>query len=322
MNETSGSNTYDVVVIGGGAAGLSAALVLSRARRRVVVVDSGRPRNAPAAQIRGFLGSDGLPPIELLAAGRAEVAGYSGRLLAGAVTDITPRTGTRDDRRRFAVDINGQRSLCGRRILVTTGLRDVLPDVPGVRERWGTDVLHCPYCHGYEVRDQPLGVLGGGVDAIAHAHLVRQWSDNVVFFNDGGSLTADQREQFAARAIGVVDAPVARLVVEDDRLTGVELVDGRIVPRRAVFVRPGFVPHDNALEALGCAMDDDGWATVDSVGRTSVPGVWAAGNAVNPRAQVITAAGEGSTSAIAINNDLVDEDLQVALAGFRLGMPV
>lgn len=316
-------NEFDVVVVGGGAAGLSAALVLTRARRQVAVVDAGQPRNAPAAHMQGFLGSDGLPPTELLAAGRAEVAGYGGHLLPGTVTGITVQAPSgAAARRSLEVTLSGGRTLRTRRVLVTTGLRDELPDLPGIRERWGRDLLHCPYCHGHEVRDQPLGVLGGTPEALAHAHLVRQWSHDVTFFANGFRLTATQREELAAHTIGVVDAPVVRLVVEDDHLTGVELATGQVVPRTAVFVRPRFVPHDGLLTALGCATQDNGWVAVDATGRTSVRDVWAAGNAVNPRAQVITAAGEGSAAAIAINNDLVEEDVPIAVACFRLGLPV
>jgi thioredoxin reductase len=311
-------NEYDVVVVGGGAAGLSAALVLARARRRVAVVDAGRPRNAPAAHMHGFLGSDGRPPSELLSSGRHEVGGYGGHLISGTVTGITPSAG---DRPCFAVTLTDGSPLRTRRVLITTGLRDHIPDIPGVRERWGRDLLHCPYCHGYEVRDQPLGVLGGNPEAVTHAHLVRQWSDDVVFFANGAALTADQRDQLAVRAIGIVDAPVARLVIEDDHLSGVELRSGQIVPRAAVFVRPRFTPNDALLAALGCATHDNGWVVVDPSGRTSVAGVWAAGNAVNPRAQVITAAGEGSAAAIAINNDLVEEDVSLAVVGSRLKTP-
>src|SRR4051812_4534690 len=177
---------YDVAVIGGGAAGLSAALVLTRAGRRVAVVDAGAPRNAPAAHMHGFLGSDGLPPSALLAAGREEVTGYGGELLPGTVVSIDQRTASSvRRRRRFDVVLADGTSLQSRRVLVTTGLRDDLPDVPGVRERWGRDLLHCPYCHGHEVRGQPLGVLGGGPattpEAVAHAQLLRQWSEDVVF---------------------------------------------------------------------------------------------------------------------------------------------
>jgi len=321
---------YDVVIVGGGAAGLSAALVLTRARRRVAVVDAGQPRNAPASHMQGFLGSDGVPPAQLLAAGRAEVSGYGGHLVTGTAAAVTPcaRTGAHQ-RKSFTVTLEDGYELRTRRVLVTTGLRDQVPDVPGVRERWGRDLLHCPYCHGYEVRDQPIGVLAdadsdaGTLDqALAHANLVRQWSDDVVFFANGTTVNIPAREQLTARAIGIVSEKVARLVVEDDQLTGVELTDGRVVPRTAAFVRPTFVPNDTLLADLGCELAKNGWVAVDPTGRTSVPGVWAAGNAVNPRAQVITAAGEGSAAAIAINNDLVDEDLPIAVANFRLGLPI
>jgi thioredoxin reductase len=304
---------YDVVVVGGGAAGLSAALVLGRARRRVVVVDSGEPRNAPAAHMQGFLGSDGLPPSELLARGRAEVATYGVQVTAGVVTAVNPLS-TTPDAPRFELALADGSALRARRVVVTTGLLDVVPDVPGVRERWGRDLLHCPYCHGYEVRDQPLGVLGGSVETLAHAQIVRQWSPDVVLFTHGTALDPDQHERLHARSIDVIEEPVARLVVEHDRLTGVELEGGQVVARTAVFVRPQLQPHDSLLTGLGCDANDQGWTVVDETGRTSVPGVWAAGNAVNPRAQVITAAGEGSSAAIAVNNDLVEEDVTAALA--------
>ncbi len=307
---------YDVAVIGGGAAGLSAALVLARARRAVVVIDAGVPRNAPAAHMQGFLSRDGMPPAELLAAGREEVAGYGGHLVNGTVTEVRP-----GDHGGFQVSVAESDAISARRILVTTGLRDELPDLPGVRERWGRDLLHCPYCHGYEVRDQRLGVLGGTPDAVLHALVVRQWARDVVFFTHTGELTADEREQLVARAIGVVDGPVGRLVVEDDRLLGVELEDGRVVRRDAVFVRPGFTPNSDLLTGLGCETHENGWVVADPTGRTSVTGVWVAGNAVNPRAQVVTAAGEGSAAAIAINADLVEEDVRNAVRDFRAGLP-
>jgi len=311
-----------VVVVGGGAAGLSAALVLGRARRRVAVVDGGRPRNAPAAHMHGFLGSDGLPPAELLARGRDELTRYGVDLVAGTVEAIASCAARPGSRRRFLVRLAGGATRGTRRVLVTTGLRDDIPDVPGVRERWGRDLLHCPYCHGYEVRDQPLGVLGGTPESVAHAHLVRQWSDDVVYFTNGTTLTAVERERLGAHGIRVVGAPVVRLAVRDDRLVGVEVARGEVVPRAAVFVRPRLIPNDSLLTDLGCATGDGGWVTVDATGGTSVAGVWAAGNSVDPRAQVITAAGEGSAAAIAINNDLVEEDTATAATGTRLGLPV
>ncbi|KQV65823.1 thioredoxin reductase [Nocardioides sp. Root122] len=329
-NQTQVDNRpYDVTIVGGGAAGLSAALVLGRARRRVAVVDAGHPRNAPAAHMHGFLGSDGLPPAELLARGRAEVAGYGVEQLTGIVSAIAPCAGSYApgvSRRRFEVALADGSTLETRAVLVTTGLRDSIPDIPGVHERWGRDLLHCPYCHGYEVRDRPVGVLAGGpattAESLAHAHIIRQWSDDVVFFVNGATLTAAQREQLVARAIGVVDEPVVSLAVDADHLTGVVVEGGRVVPRDAVFVRPQLVANDSLLVDLGCIVRDTGWVQVDATGATSVPGIWAAGNATNPRAQVITAAGEGSSAAIAINNSLVEEDLPIAVTSFRLGLPV
>jgi thioredoxin reductase len=301
---TMNPRVYDVVVVGGGAAGLSAALVLGRARRRVAVVDAGSPRNAPAAHMQGFLSRDGMPPLELLAAGRAEVRGYGVELIEDHVLGIESG---------FTIRLAGGAVFTARRILVATGVGDELPDIPGVHERWGRDLLHCPYCHGWEVRDQPLGVLGTLPGSVQHALLVRQWSDDVIFFAHTYELTADEHRQLDARGIRIERGTVTRLVVEADRLRGVELSDGQVVARAAVFVRPGNVAHDDGLlTGLGCDTNDAGFVTVDATGQTDVRGVWAAGNVVDPRAQVITAAGAGSAAAIAINADLVQEDLHLA----------
>ena len=310
------SSTFDVLIVGGGAAGLSAALVLSRARRSVAVVDAASPRNARAAHMHGFLSRDGMPPRDLLAAGRAEVSSYGGTLLRGQVTTVSPAEAG------FEVVLADGTRLTARRLLFATGLRDELPTIPGVRARFGRDVLHCPYCHGFEVRDRKVGVLGGSPSSFHQVQLVRQWADDVVFFPGPDELTADQREQLVARAIGIVDGEVTGLEVQADRLCGVVVDGAGLVRRDAVFVAPRFVPSSDLLVRLGCETDGNGWVVVDPTGRTSVPGVWAAGNAVDPRAQVITAAGEGSAAAIALHNDLVEEDVREAVALFRLGMPV
>ena len=301
MNE----ETYDVIVVGGGAAGLSAALVLGRARRKVAVVDGGTPRNAPAPHMHGFLSRDGMAPAELLRAGREEAAAYGVELVAGNVISVEPG---------FAVHLAGGETASARRILLATGAIDDVPAIPGLHERWGNDFLHCPYCHGWEVRDRPLGLLATGPASVEHAQLVRQWSDDVVFFAHAYEVTDAERGQLHARGIRVVDGEVRRIVVEDDRLAGVVLDDGRTVERDALFVRPSMRPRGaDLLQQLGCAVDEQGFALVDAAGATTATGVWAAGNVANPRAQVITAAGEGSAAAIAINADLVHDDVRTAL---------
>lgn len=311
-------NAYDVVVVGGGAAGLSAGLVLSRARRQVLVVDSGAPRNAPATHMHGYLSRDGLPPADLLAAGRHEVTGYGGEAVTDTVADII-----RCGNSTFQVRLVSGRSVSARRLLIATGLRDEIPDVPGLRARWARDVLHCPYCHGWEVRDQRLGVLANSMpETVKLAQIVRQWAADVVLFVRTGALTQAQRSELAARAVGVVEGEVARVVVENDRLVGVEIPDGRVITRDALFVPPRFIPNNDLLVALGCEIDVTGWVVKDATGRTTVAGVWVAGNVANPRAQVITAAGEGSAAAMALNADLVDEEVRAAVNAFpRVAMP-
>ena len=295
------TETYDVAIIGGGAAGLSAALVLGRARRRVVVVDAGTPRNAPAAHMQGFLSRDGTPPAGLLQIARAEVRGYGVRIIEDRVVEAAAG---------FTLRLAAGPTVQARQVLLATGAADDLPDIAGARERWGRDFLHCPYCHGWEVRDQPIGVLATGPGSAEHAHLLRQWSDDVTLFTHATAVAPAERAALGARGIAVVDGPVERLVVADDRLRAVQLADGRSVPRHALFIRPALRAHaDGPAAALGCELLAGGLVRVDADGRTSVPGVWAAGNAANPRAQVITAAGEGSAVAIAINTALVADDV-------------
>jgi thioredoxin reductase len=301
-------NRFDVVIIGAGAAGLNAALVLLRARRTVAVVDAGAPRNASAGRMHGFIGRDGTPPRDLLREGRAEIARYGGVIFDDTVAELS---------HGFHARLAGGITLTGRRVVAAVGLTDELPDIPGVQDRWGRDLLHCPYCHGFEVRDQPLAVLGGSPEAVQHALLIRQWSADLILFSDTDHLTPEQEELLTARGVRVVTGAVTGLVVQDDTLRGVALADGTVTARSAVFVRPRPVPNSRLLVELGCDADENGWVLHDPTGLTSLPGVWIAGNAADPRAQVVTAAGQGSAAAIAVNADLVAEDTARDLADHR-----
>ncbi len=301
---------YEAVVVGGGAAGLSAATVLARARRRVLVVDAGEPRNAPADHVHGFLSRDGMDPAALLAAGRAELNSYGGEIHTARVSAIDRH----DD--GFRVSCVEGTEFDTRTVLVATGLRDELPPVPGLREQWGKGVLHCPYCHGYEVRDTALGVLGGDNRpfTLHQASLIRQWSADVIFFPDRIELSDEERRRITARGTRIADGAVTRLVVDDGRVRGLELGGGEIVARTTIFVGPRFVPRDDLLTALGCATADNGWVAVDGAGRTSVDGVWAAGNVADSPAQVVGAAAAGSRAAIDINHHLLERDVRRAVA--------
>ncbi|WP_435841988.1 NAD(P)/FAD-dependent oxidoreductase [Streptomyces hirsutus] len=310
---------YDVVVVGGGAAGLSAALVLGRARLRTLVVDAGEPRNAPSSHMQGYLSRDGMSPAAFLAAGREEIAGYGVELLTGRVTDVT-RNGAGTGDAGFAVLLDDGRTVRARRLIVATGLKDELPAVPGVAERFGRDVLHCPFCHGWEVRDQPFGVLASSAMSVHQALMVSRWSKDVTFFLHTVAeeeLSDQDLRRLAAAGVGVVPGEVAELVVEDDRLTGVRLTDGSVHARSVLYVGPRPVPRTDLLEQLGAELSETpfgAYPVVDPTGLTSVPGVWAAGNAVGFAEQVVHAASGGYRAAAAIVGDLLMADLDAAVA--------
>jgi thioredoxin reductase len=314
-------NGVDVVVLGGGAAGLNGALVLARARRSVVVIDAGAPRNSPATGVHGLLGHDGIPPAVLLERGRDEVRRYGGQVLSGEVT-----TAARDGD-EFVVTLADGRSVRARRLLVGTGLVDGLPGVPGVRERWGRDVLHCPYCHGWEVRDGAIGVLATGPMSMHQALLFRQWSDDVTYFSHTMPPNDEQAEQLVARGIRIVAGKVASLQVVEDRLTGVRLRDGTVVERDALVVAPRMVARAGFLADLGLRPTEHpsglgDHIPADPTGRTDVAGVWAAGNVTDLSAQVGAAAAAGAFAAAQINADLVFEETRRAVEVYRGLRPV
>jgi thioredoxin reductase len=310
-------NSFDVVVVGGGAAGLSGALTLARARRSVLVLDSGEPRNAPAEGVHGFLTRDGIAPADLLAAGAAEVIRYGGQVRAARAVSAR-REGT-----RFVVGTADGQTVTASRLLVTTGLIDELPDIAGLRERWGHDVLQCPYCHGWEIRDQPIGVLNTGPLAVHQALMFRQWSPDItLFLHTGPQPTDDEREQMAARGIAVVEGEVTALEATSGRLTGIRLASGRVIARQALAMMPRFTARGEVLTELGLptVAHPTGLGThleSDATGLTAVPGVWAAGNVTDPTAPVIVVAAAGVTAAAAINADLIAADTNRAVKQSR-----
>ncbi|WP_416564837.1 NAD(P)/FAD-dependent oxidoreductase [Nocardia testacea] len=312
-------NDYDVVVAGGGAAGLNGALMLARSRRSVVVIDAGQPRNAPADGVHGLLARDGMPPAELLEIGRAEVRRYGGQVVSAEIT-AAARDGD-----RFTITLADGRAVRARRLLVTTGLTDELPEIPGLRERWGRDVVHCPYCHGWEVRDRAIAVLSRGPISVHQVQLFRQLSDDVVYFtHDRPGPAPEVAERLAARGVRVVAGEVAGIEITDDRITGIRLTDGTVVPREVVAVGTRMVARAGFLADLGLVATEHPagfgrYIPCDATGRTEVPGVWAAGNVTDLSAQVGAAAAAGATAGAQINADLVEEEFDTAVTATRDG---
>ncbi|GIG40192.1 NAD(P)/FAD-dependent oxidoreductase [Cellulomonas phragmiteti] len=318
----------DVLVLGGGAAGLAAAMSLGRSRRTVRVLDAGEPRNATSPHAHNLLTRDGTPPGELLSTGRAEVARYgvevadarvvAARAVGAGGTDDAPHEPA------FEVDTADGRTHRARRLVLATGMRDALPDVAGLADRWGRDALHCPYCHGWEVRDRALAVLATGPRAVHMALLVRQLSADVtLLLNDALEPGTEEHADLAARGVRVVAGRVAQVRTADDALTGLVLADGDVVPCDAVFVGSRAVLDDVVVDGLGLATtpleflgEDVGRAVaVDPTGVTSVPGVWAAGNVTGPQHALPSSIAAGSLAGAHVNAALVLADVAAARAG-------
>jgi thioredoxin reductase len=327
---SSGSGSVDVVVVGGGPAGLSAAKILARSRRSVLVVDAGMPRNAPAAGVHNYLYAEGTAPSRLAETGRSEASAYGVQVVEGKAASAAVLTDPEPGSPRFTMEVGigdgPGRTVQARRIVLATGLVDVLPDVAGLAARWGRDVLHCPFCHGWEVRDRAIGVLGTHPMALHQVMLFRQLTDDVVYFqHTAPDPTDEQIEQLTALDVQWVVGEVAAVLTDDDRLTGVQMADGRVVSRQALAVATGLEARWDLLTDLGLAVADleIGGALVghylpaDASGLTATPGVWAAGNLTAPMAQVITAAAAGSAVGAAVHMELMVEDTQVAVTALR-----
>ncbi|KRE30407.1 NAD(P)/FAD-dependent oxidoreductase [Agromyces sp. Soil535] len=306
------NTTWDVIIIGGGSAGLSAALMLGRARRQVLVLDAGEPRNRFAPHMHGVLGRDGWSPFDLLAAGREEVERYGVVIQSG---DVASASLGADG---FDVVLDGGDQHVGRRMLVATGLRDELPDIPGLAELWGTGAVVCPYCDGWEVRDRRIAVLATGAMSGHQAQLLRQWSSDVTYFVNGSELPAEAYTALVARGVAVESREVVRVVADEHGgLSGIRLADCTDVAVDSVFLHPLPLPNDAVLRDLGAATTEHmgvDWVAVDGDGRTSVPGLWAAGNVVSPRTSVPIASGAGNLAGASINADLVEEEIRQAVA--------
>ncbi|KQV77928.1 thioredoxin reductase [Nocardioides sp. Root122] len=314
--------TYDVVVVGGGAAGLSGAMALGRSRRSVLVIDAGEPRNAPADHAHNYLGREGVSPLELLEIGRAEVAAYGVEVLDDRVVGLS---GEVDD---FLVTTDGGRRVRARRVLVTGGVVDELPDVPGLAERWGRDVLHCPYCHGWEVRDQAVAVLATTPMAAHQALLFRQLTDDVVVVvHDGVEIPVEEEERLGAIGVRFVHGTPQEVLADGDALVGLRLADGSVLERQAIVVASR--PHVRAdfLRPLGIEptpfeMNGVAFGTVIQVeptGATTVPGVFAAGNATDVAMVLIASAAHGLRVGAWINAELAGADAASAAQARREG---
>ncbi|QDV39579.1 NAD(P)/FAD-dependent oxidoreductase [Tautonia plasticadhaerens] len=304
-------DSYDVLVVGGGPAGLSAALVLGRCRRRVIVVDSGRPRNAAALRSHGYLTRDGIGPHELLRLGREEVARYGVEVLDDEVVDArcpSPDGSPGPGAAAFEAETRSGRRLRSRKLLLATGVRDVLPPVEGAERYYGRGVHHCPYCDAWEHRDARLAAYGAGGAAVGLALSLRTWSDRVTACTDGRPVDAGDRARLRRNGIALRTEPVARLDGDDEALGAIVFEGGRSIRCDALFFNTGQVQRSTLPGMLGCEYREEGQVETHGKQHTCTPGLFMAGDADGDVQFLIVAAAEGARAATAINRELQDED--------------
>jgi thioredoxin reductase len=312
MDSDCDNGTWDCIIVGAGPAGLNAALVLGRARRRVLVLDSAQPRNHAAREMHGVLGHDGLDPAELRARGRTELGRYGVGVVTAEVQEAEVLAGTVRVTSSRGADLT-------RTVLLATGMLDETPDIPGFAEIWGTTAHTCPYCDGFEHRDERLAILADGARGAHLAILLRQWSDDVALLSNGPhGLDADQLTRMQALGIPIIETPVVALDNDSGgRLRRLRLDGGETLDRDALFFYVGWQFRNDIARRLGCELHDDGSVAVDSNQATTIDRVYAAGNSADPRALVPAAAGSGATAAVAINARLSVEDADRAVTNSR-----
>lgn len=300
---------YDVVIVGGGSAGLSAALTLGRARRRVLLCESGAPRNAPAEAAHNFFTRDGTSPLELLRIGHEQLQPYTSVQVREVVVEKARR-----DEQGFALTLGigqgeNEEVVAARKVILATGLRDELPPIPGFAELWGKSIAHCPYCHGWEVREQPLAIYGNGDDGYDFVRLLKGWSDDIVLCTDGpATLSEAQRARLQANGVPLREEQIDHLEHEGDQLEAIVFADGSRLACNAIFMRPRLHQRSDLPQQLGCSFFPSGQVQVDMVGKTEVPGLFVVGDAAQRAGSLSVAVASGSMAAAMANHEMLFED--------------
>lgn len=294
---------FDVIIVGGSYAGLAAGMALGRALRRVLIVDSGLPCNRQTPFSHNFITQDGVPPQLIAAKARAQVERYAtAEFKRGLVTGVS------NTDEGFDVHLEDGAGYRAKKLVFATGVRDVLPALPGFAACWGISVLHCPYCHGYEARDEATGVLGNGERGFELARLISNWTKDLTLFTNGPStLTEVQAAKLRAHRIHIVETAVAELEHVKGQLQRIHFTDGSAAAIHAIYAMPAFEQHCTLPQELGCALTDEGYLKVDAQQRTSIPGIYACGDSTLRLRTVANAVATGTTAGMMLNKDLITE---------------
>lgn len=303
-NEMTDRKQFDVVIIGGSFSGMAAAMALGRALRHVLVIDSGEPCNSATPYSHNFLTQDGKTPGEITSIARAQLTNYNTIDFYDGVAESAIKT-----TKGFKVTVSDGETFAAKKLIFATGVKDVLPEIKGLAACWGKSVLHCPYCHGYEVRFEPTGILGNGDYGYEFSALISNWTNDLTLFTNGGStLTARQTEKLRAHGISIVEKEIAELEHVSGRLQRVNFRDGTTSFVKAMYTRVPFQQHCPIPQSLGAEVTEDGYLKIDSSHKTTVEGVYACGDNTTRLRTVANAVTSGTTTGMMVNKELINEN--------------
>lgn len=295
---------YDVIIIGGSYAGLSAGMALGRALRKILIIDSGNPCNQQTPHSHNFLTNDGKTPKEIVSLAKQQVSMYGTvRFVDALVTD------GKMIENGFEVQTHTQETFIARKLVFATGIRDIMPNIPGFAECWGVSVLHCPYCHGYEIRQQKTGILANGDTAFEMAALISNWTNDLTLYTNGEATLSDQqRTKLAEHNIDIVEAEIDSIEHEAGYIRNIVFEDGKKLPVKVLYARLPFEQHSNIPQFLGCELTKDGYLNIDPAHKTTIPGVYACGDNVTRMRTVSNAVAMGTTTGLMVNKEIIEED--------------
>jgi thioredoxin reductase len=295
---------YDVIIVGGSYAGLSAGMTLGRALRRVLIIDGGQPCNRQTPHSHNFITQDGQPPERITVLAKAQVAAYDTvEFYEGLATTGVPTE------KGFEIGTASGDVFLAKKLVFATGLKDIMPDLPGFAACWGMSMIHCPYCHGYEVRDETTGAWGNGDMGFELAKLVANWTKDLILFTHGKStLTAEQAEKLAAHNIAIDERVIGRIEQDNGYIRHIVFTDGSTQAIKAMYARPQFVQHCDIPAAVGCALTQQGHIQVDAMQRTTIPGIYACGDNSQMARSVAMSVAAGSMAGASLNKELIDEE--------------
>lgn len=295
---------YDVIIIGGSYAGLAAGLALGRSIRKVLIIDSWEPCNKKAPHSHNFLTNDGEKPAAIAFKARQDLAFYETvKLIAGKALKVSPKIN------QFEVITADAQVFYAKKVLFTTGLKDIMPAIPGFAECWGTSIIHCPYCHGYEVCQEKLAVFGNGDEGFEFAKLINNWSKHVTLFTNGTStLNPGQEQKLTEHGINIIQTEITAITCANNQVQAIKLKDGTEHVIQAIFARVPFEQHTIIPQQLGCALTEQGHIQIDNFCATTIPGVYAAGDNTSPLRGVANAVANGTMAGVFINKALIEEE--------------